>query len=69
MTHQEIKKAASRRPFRPFGLRLPDGELVQVRRENEIGIHPRTKKTVVIFESGGTYRILDVALITELHHA
>ncbi|MCI0534257.1 MAG: hypothetical protein L0Z50_03410 [Verrucomicrobiales bacterium] len=66
MTHQEIKKAAGRRPFRPFAIRLSDGEVVAVQREQEIAINPHNRKTVVVFDTDGTVRVLDVAQVTEL---
>jgi len=69
MTHQAIKHALERRPFRPFQLRLSDGSLVDIERENQLGLHPHTKKTVVYFDPDGGYHILDMALVTALHAA
>ena len=66
MTHHEIKKAATCRPFRPFAIRLSDGEVVIVQREQEIAINPHSKKTVIVFDPDGTVRLLNVAQVTEL---
>jgi hypothetical protein len=69
MTHSEIKQAALRRPFRPFALRLTDGQLLEIDRQDRIALHPKTTKTVVVFDDAGTYRIVDVRLVTELQVA
>lgn len=68
MMLQTIKKAAERRPFRPFSLRLADGSQVQIPRENYAAVHP-AGKTMIVFEDDGGYRILDIARITELQTA
>jgi hypothetical protein len=69
MTHHDIKKLAARRPFRPFSIHLTDGQVLDVRREEEIGLHPHTKKTVVVFEPDGGYWIIDIGQIATLQVA
>jgi len=66
MTHQEIKKAAARRPFRPFTINLSDGQAVTVQRDHEIAMHPHNKKIVIVFDVDGSVRLLNVAQVTEL---
>ncbi|HEV2207417.1 MAG TPA: hypothetical protein VG167_01495 [Verrucomicrobiae bacterium] len=65
MTRKVIQKAIQQKPFRQFSVRLTDGELVPVEREHRAVVHPRGK-TMIIFEEDGGYRIIDLALITEL---
>ncbi len=68
MTREAIEEALKRKPFRPFSIRLTDGQLVQVSEEHRAAIHPDVE-TMVIFQPGGGYRILDIPLITELQAA
>ena len=68
MTREAIEEAMNRRPFRPFSLRLADGQLVQIQTEHLARVHPFAE-TMVIFEPKGGYRILDIPLITELQAA
>lgn len=55
----------AQRPFRRFSVRLTDGELLPIRGEHTAAVHPKGK-TMIIFEEDGGYRIIDLALITEL---
>jgi len=55
------------KPFRRFSV-FTDGSLVAIKGEHSAAVHPRGK-TMVIFEEDGGYRILDIALITELQTA
>ncbi len=68
MTRQVIKKAMSQKPFRRFSVRLTDGRLVQIKGEHTAAVHPKGN-TMIIFEEKGGYRIIDIALITELQTA
>lgn len=68
MTRKVIQKAIQQKPFRRFSVRLTDGELVPVTREQRAFVHPRGK-TMIILEADGGYRIIDLALITELQTA
>ena len=65
MTRQVIQKAMIQKPFRRFAVRLADGELVEIRGEHTAAVHPKGK-TMIIFDAGGGYRIIDIGLITEL---
>jgi hypothetical protein len=66
MTHEAIKEAAQRHPFRPFAITTSDGNTVVITEQKEIAIHPHTDKTVCVFGSDGSYQILDVWLIISL---
>jgi hypothetical protein len=68
MTAEVIRKALAQRPFRRFALRLTDGRLVPIRGEQTAAVHPKGG-TMVVFEHRGGYRIIDIALITELQTA
>ena len=68
MTRQVIQKAMAQKPFRQFSVRLTDGELVKIKGEHTAAVHPKGK-TMIIFEEDGGYRIIDLALITELQTA
>jgi hypothetical protein len=65
MTREIVRKALAHKPFRRFSVRLTDGRLVQIKREHTATVHPRGD-TMIIFENNGAYRIIDIALITEL---
>lgn len=68
MTREAIEDALKRKPFRPFALRLTSGQLVQIKKEHTAAVHPFAQ-TMIIFETKGGYRILDIPLIVELQTA
>ena len=68
MTRQVIQKAMAQKPFPRFSVRLTDGELVEIKGEHTAAVHPKGK-TMIVFEADGGYRIIDLALITELQTA
>ena len=68
MTRQVIQKALAQKPFRRFSVRLTDGRLVQIRREHTAAVHPKGN-TMIVFDNDGGYRIIDIALVTELQTA
>ncbi len=68
MSTEEIKLQAKAIPFRPFRLRLTDGQFYDVPTEDHISFSPTNPRTLIVYpESGGT-RILDTLLITEIAH-
>ncbi len=52
MRRENIEKALNRKPFRPFFIRLTDGELVPIEEEHRAAIHPFAE-TIIIFEAKG----------------
>ena len=68
MKRETIEEAIRRKPFRPFSMRLTDGQLVEVKPSHLAAVHPFAD-TTVIFEVKGACRILDIPLITELQAA
>jgi hypothetical protein len=68
MTREVIQNALASKPFRRFSVRLTDGRLVQIKGGHTAAVHPKGD-TMIIFEEKGGYRIIDIALITELQTA
>jgi hypothetical protein len=68
MTREVVQKAMRQKPFRRFSIRLTDGRLVQIKDAHTAAIHPKGN-TMIVFEDKGGYRIIDIALITELQTA
>ncbi len=68
MTRQVIWKALAQRPFRRFSMRLTDGRRVQIKGEHTAAVHPKGD-TMIVFDDDGGYRIIDIALVTELQTA
>ncbi len=68
MTRQVIQKALAHKPFRRFSVRLTDGRLVRIKREHTAAVHPKGN-TMIVFDDDGGYRIIDIALVTELQTA
>ena len=65
MTAERLNEMMAARPFRPFALRLADGELVRVDHPEFIARSP-SRRTVVVFGSNDQMKILDLFLVTSL---
>jgi hypothetical protein len=65
MTSERLNEMMAARPFRPFALRLADGELVRVDHPKFIARSP-SGRTVVVFGSNDQMKILDLFLVTSL---
>jgi hypothetical protein len=65
MTSERLAEMMGARPFRPFALRLADGELVRVEHPEFIARSPNGR-TVVVFGPNDRMKILDLFLITSL---
>ena len=65
MTTERLAEMMDARPFRPFALRLADGELVRVEHPEFIVRSPNGR-TVVVFGANDQMKILDLFLITSL---
>lgn len=65
MTIEQIRTAHEARPFRPFTIVLADGSRVRVR-SPEFLAHPGHGRTVIVFERGESYRVIDLLLVTSL---
>ena len=65
MTSERLNEMLATRPFRPFALRLADGELVRVEHPEFIARSP-SGRTVVVFGRDDSMKILDLFLVTSL---
>lgn len=65
MTSERLNEMMAAKPFRPFALRLADGELVRVEHPEFIARSP-SGRTVVVFGSDDQMKILDLFLVTSL---
>jgi hypothetical protein len=68
MTIRTIQTAVGQRPFRPFTLRLANGQRIRVTDHDRVAVHPEGK-TLILFERDGGYRIVDIPLIAKLQTA
>jgi hypothetical protein len=65
MTKEEIRERVSRRPFKPFTVRLADGMEIDVPSLDHVHLHPSGRTLFIHLDRGGT-KIIDVALVTAL---
>lgn len=66
MTIERVRQAARTTPFKPFTLSLTDGRRFRVCSPEFIMITPEASRTVVIVESGESYSIVDLLLVTSI---
>ncbi len=69
MRPKEIEKALKAVPFRPFRIRFPSGQSVEVRHPEFVALSPSARTAIVFHggtESGDDFDILDVMLIEAL---
>ena len=65
MTSERLQEMLRARPFRPFGLRLADGEVVPVVHPDFLSRSPQGR-TVVVWGRDDNMKIIDLFLITSL---
>jgi hypothetical protein len=68
MTSIKIKDLLKAQPFRPFEMRLTDGQRFVINHPEFAAVSP-SGRTVVVFEPGDEdehFRVLDILLITTL---
>ena len=65
MTIEQLRSVHDARPFRPFTLHLADGRRVLVP-HNEFLSHSPSGRTVIVFESGESFSIIDLLLVTRI---
>jgi hypothetical protein len=70
MTVEQLKKAYSAQPFKPFDVRLADGRSIEVPHPEFLAMSP-TGRTVIIVRPDGDYHVVDLLLVTDLvvHHS
>jgi hypothetical protein len=65
MTINELKKAYSSQPFKPFDIYLADGRQVEVPHPEFMAMSP-TARTIIVFRGDGDYHVIDLLLVTDL---
>jgi len=65
MTIQELRKLYDAQPFRPFDMYLADGRKIPVKHPEFAALSPRGD-TVVVYQTDGSFDIVDLFLITTL---
>lgn len=65
MTIEQLQNVHCAEPFKPFTLHLADGKNIQVP-HREFLSHSPSGRTVIVFEDGERFDILDVLMITRI---
>ena len=66
MTSEALKDRLHERPFRGFGLRMPDGRLLPVPHPEFISIEPENERIAILWKGNGGYWTIDLALVSDL---
>jgi hypothetical protein len=67
MTVERLPRVLSTRPLQRFSLQLADRTRVPVPHPDSVLPHPTTGRTVAVADRDGTFRIVDLLLITAIH--
>jgi len=65
VTTKALQNVVAKRPFRPFTLRLANGQRIRVNDQDHVAVHPEAK-ALIIFERDGGFHIIDIPLIAQL---
>jgi len=65
MTTEALLKVHQMRPFRPFAIRLGDGQALPVQHPEMLSYAPK-QRTAVVFREDGSFEIIDLLLVTGL---
>jgi hypothetical protein len=65
MTTNELYKLHIARPFKPFTIRLGDGQALPVRHPEMMAYAPK-QRTAVVYQPDGSFEIIDLLLVTGL---
>ncbi len=65
MSIEQLKEVCHAAPFRPFVVHLADGREALVKHPDSIAFSP-TGRSVFVYLPDGSFRIIDVLLITEI---
>ncbi len=66
MTTEELYKLHQARPFRPFTMRLGDGQSLPVRHPEMLSYAPK-HRVAVVHRPNGSFEIIDLLLVTGLN--
>jgi hypothetical protein len=65
MATEQFRETLHQQPFRPFTIRMADGRAFTVAHPDFIAQSP-SGRTVIVFQSGEGYSVLDLLLMSEL---
>jgi hypothetical protein len=65
MTVEQLRTAREASPFRPFTIHLADGRHLRVPHRDYVSMSPGGR-TVIVYQAGEAFSILDLLLVTEL---
>lgn len=65
MTAEQLRAAREAHPFRPFTIHLADGRSFAVPHRDYLSMSPGGR-TVIVYQAGEAFSILDLLLVTEL---
>lgn len=66
MTIQQLKKALAPNTFKPFTIRLTDGQAFHVKHPEWVYIAPTAERTFIMADEDGSYFVIDLLLVTTL---
>src|SRR5215211_6062146 len=66
MTSTAVKDRLNERPFRSFGMRMPDGRLLPIPHPEFISIEPEEERTAIVWKGNGGYWTVDLQLVSDL---
>ncbi len=67
MTLDRLKAAVDAVPFRPFSLRLADGDVVAIRSPYQIAFLP-PGRTILVDQPDESFDVIDLLLVTKLSY-
>lgn len=65
MTSDQFKATLAFRPFRPFSIRMADGQTFPVAHPDFVAQSP-SGRTIIVIQPDDSYSVLDLLLMTEL---
>jgi hypothetical protein len=66
MTIEQIKFHAERKPFRPFEIRLVNGDAVEIGESREFGVSPYPPHIITIFTRAGIVHLCEPESIIKI---
>ena len=63
MTTEVLHRMHETRPFRPFSIRLGDGQSLRVAHPEMLAYSPKSR-TAVVYRDNGSFQIIDLLLVT-----
>jgi hypothetical protein len=66
MTIEQLRAAREATPFKPFAIRLADGQAIDVPHPEFLLVTPIASRTFVVALSAESYRVIDLLLVTSL---